>query len=114
MDGIPGALARKVCQEQIDEGQVAARIGIVAHQEIAWSQNLERVFIERNVRTSPCAKWGGKRGERQVWGNILAPPTRLEQNCRQPDEAGGQNKAPSAECSHHFFLPSGQIIRNAR
>ena len=51
VDGVAGALAGEVGHEEIDVGQVAVRVAVAAQQEIAGSQNLKSVLVQRDVST---------------------------------------------------------------
>ena len=85
MDGIAGALAGKIGQEKIDEGQFAVRVLISAHQKVTGSQHLQSIFIERDVCTGPIPQLHGKRRERRARGNDLRASPGLQQNRRQSD-----------------------------
>jgi hypothetical protein len=54
MDGIAGALAAEVGDEQIDIGRLFLVL-LDAHKEVTGPEYLKHVFINGNIRTAPAA-----------------------------------------------------------
>jgi hypothetical protein len=98
VDGVAGALAGEVGDEEIDVGQVAVRVAVAAQQEIAGSQDVEEFLgpagcLDRFhvAQLHGETTESGRRG-----GNDFGAAACLQQNSRQRDQAGGKTQAKSA------------------
>src|ERR1700686_335487 len=91
MDGIAGALAAEVGDEQIDiRGLLLALID--AHKEVARPEYLKDVLVDGNVSTAPAAQLRGKLIQGKTRREDLAAGAGLQKDGRAGDDQGCQDE----------------------
>src|SRR5258707_10889821 len=112
VDGVAGALAAEIGDEEIHVGVLFCLVLINPQKKVARPEHIEDILLHGNVGAGPFVELQGKRLQRKARRKNFVTPARLQENGCGSDQNYGKDEAHARS---HFELSSRsrQMARNS-
>src|SRR5580692_3811492 len=94
MDGVAGALAGEVGEEQIDVRLADGSVLVKALKEISRTENIQNIWLHGDVGSCPWPYLVRQRSEGFAIGQGLGAAAGLKKNCRGRKESNRDRESP--------------------